>query len=254
MEVYVLQFVLFALLFLRCASLIVVAPLFGHTNVPAQTKVGLSAFLAFVLYPLIAARGVHVDLQLAGMAVIAFKEVMTGLAIGFAAGLIFASTQVAGEMIGFDLGLSLATAFDPETGANNIIGTFLYLIMVLVFLMLNGPQMILQALVLSYEVVPIGGFSITGATADQLLRMAGFIFASGVKFAAPIIVASFLLNLALAVLARVSPQVNVLFVSFPIKIGIGILVLIAAAPILVHAFKQLLMSFEEELLVFVRTL
>jgi flagellar biosynthesis protein FliR len=254
MEVYILQFVLFVLLFLRCASLIVVAPLFGHTNVPAQTKVGLSAFLAFVLYPIIAARGVHVDLQLGGMAVLALQEVMTGLAIGFAAGLIFASTQVAGELIGFDLGLSLATAFDPETGANNIIGTFLYLIMVLVFLMLNGPQMVLQALVVSYEVVPVGGFAITGATADRLLHMAGLIFATGVKFAAPIIVASFLLNLALAVLARVSPQMNVLFISFPIKIGVGILVLMAAAPILVYAFKQLLMGFEEEMLVFVRTL
>jgi flagellar biosynthesis protein FliR len=254
MEVYALQFVLFVMIFLRCASLIVVAPLFGHTNVPAQTKVGLSAFLAFVLYPLVAAHGVDINLQLAGIAVMALKEVMTGLAIGFAAGLMFASTQVAGELIGFDLGLSLATAFDPETGANNIIGTFLYLIMVLVFLMLNGPQMVLQALVLSYEVVPIGGFWIGGAAADQLLHMAGLIFATGVKFAAPIIVASFLLNLALAVLARVSPQVNVLFFSFPIKIGVGIVVLMAAAPILVYAFKQLLMSFEEELLILVRTL
>jgi flagellar biosynthesis protein FliR len=254
MEVYALQFVLFTLLFVRCASLVAVAPVLGHAAVPVQTKVGLSAFMAFILYPVMVARGVHVDLQLASLALLTVQEALTGLAIGFAAGLIFSGTQVAGELIGFDLGLSVATVFDPETGPNNIIGSFLYLLMVLIFLLLNGPQFILQALILSYDTVPLGGFAISGATADRLLHMAGLIFAIGLKCAAPIMVASFLLNLALAVLARVAPQVNVFIISFPIKIGVGVLVLIAAAPILVYAFKQLLLGFEDELLLFVRTL
>jgi flagellar biosynthesis protein FliR len=254
MEVYTTQFVLFMLLFVRCTSLVVVAPVLGHTAVPVHTKVGFSAFMAFVLYPIMMARGVHVDLALAPLVVMAVQESLTGLAIGFAAGLIFSGTQVAGEIIGFDLGLSVATVFDPETGPNNIIGSFLYLVMVLLFLMLNGPQFIIQALVASYDAVPLGGFAISGAAADRLLQMVGLIFIVGLKCAAPIMVASFLLNLALAVLARVSPQVNVFIISFPIKIGVGVLVLIAAAPILVYAFKQLLIGFEDELLVFVRTL
>jgi flagellar biosynthetic protein FliR len=195
-----------------------------------------------------------VDLALGSLAVLAMQEAVTGLAIGFASGLIFAGAQAAGELIGFDLGLSLATAFDPETGPNNVIGNFLYLAMVLVFLLLNGPQFILQALVLSYDAVPLGGLVLTAATVDQFLHMTGLIFIVGMKCAAPIVVASFLLNLALAVLARVAPQVNVFIISFPIKIAVGVMVLMAAAPILVYAFKQLLLHFEEELVLLVRTL
>lgn len=254
MEVYVLQFVMFMLLFLRAASVIVLAPVMGHTVVPVQTKIGLGVFMALMLYPVMMARGVHVDLALGPLVVLAMQEVVTGLAIGFASGLIFAGAQAAGELIGFDLGLSLATAFDPETGPNNVIGSFLYLGMVLVFLLLNGPQFVLQALIVSYDAVPLGGLVITVATVDQLLHMAGLIFVVGLKCAAPIVVASFLLNLALAVLARVAPQVNVFIISFPIKIAVGVLVLMGAAPILVFAFKQLLLHFEDELVLLVRTL
>lgn len=254
MEVYVLQFVLFMLLFLRATSVIVLAPVMGHTAVPVQTKVGLGVFMALLLYPVMTARGIHVDLALGALAVMALQEVVTGLAIGFASGLIFAGVQAAGELVGFDLGLSLATAFDPDTGPNNVIGTFLYLVMVLVFLLLNGPQFILQALVLSYDAVPLGGLVVTAGSVDQLLAMSGLIFVIGMKCAAPVVVASFLMNLALAVLARVAPQVNVFIISFPIKIAVGVAVLMAAAPILVYAFRELLLHFEEELVLLVRTL
>lgn len=254
MEIYAVQFVLFLLLLLRTMSMIVLAPVLGHSAVPVQAKLGLGVFMAYTLFPVMMARGVSVDLQLGALAFLAAQEVITGLAIGFAAGLIFSGALAAGEVIGFELGLSLATAFDPETGPNNVIGSFLYLTMVLVFLLLNGPQFILQALVLSYDAVPIGGLAISAATTDRLVHMVGLIFVVGLKCAAPIVVASFLMNIGLAVLARVAPQVNVFIVSFPIKIAVGIVVLMGAAPILVYAFKQLLLSFEEELLLFVRTM
>ena len=144
----------------------------------------------------------------------AMQEVLTGLLIGFAMGLVFAGVRAAGELIGFDLGLSIATAFDPETGSNNIVGAFLYLVMLLVFILVNGHHFVLQALVLSYDAIPIGGFTLSGPVADQLLGMTGIIFIVGVKCAAPIIVASFLMNVALAILSRVAPQVNVFMVEF----------------------------------------
>jgi flagellar biosynthetic protein FliR len=254
MELYAVQLVLFMLLFLRTTSAIVLAPVMGHVAVPVQTKVGLGVFMAIVLYPLMTARGIQVDLALGPLAVLAIQEVVTGLAIGFASGLIFAGAQVAGELIGFDLGLSLATTFDPESGSSNIIGSFLYLTMLLVFLLLNGPQFILQALVMSYDAVPLGGLAVTAGTLDQFVRASGLVFVVGMKCAAPVVVASFLLNLALAVLARVAPQVNVFIISFPIKIGVGVLVLVAAAPILVYAFKQLLLQFEEDLVLLIQAL
>jgi flagellar biosynthetic protein FliR len=254
MEFYAVQLVLFLMIFLRCVTLIALAPVIGHASVPAQVKAALGMFMAFVLYPIIAARHPEVDLHLFAMALMAMQEVLTGLLIGFAMGLIFAGVRAAGELIGFDLGLSIATAFDPETGSNNIVGGFLYLVSLLVFLLVNGHHFVLEALVLSYDSIPIGGFALTGPVADQLLGMTGIIFTVGLKCAAPIIVASFLMNVALAILSRVAPQVNVFMVSFPIKIGVGLMVLMAAAPLIVYAFKNLLTGFEEDIVQLIRVM
>lgn len=254
MEYTVLQFVLFLMVFLRCSALIALAPVLGHVSVPVQVKVALSGFMAFVLYPLIAESGPVVDLQLAALAVLAVQEVLTGLAIGFAAGLIFAGVRAAGELIGFDLGLSLANAFDPESGPNNIVGAFLYLMLLMVFLLINGHHFLLQALVLSYDVVPVSGLVISGPVAESLVGLSGMVFLVAVKCAAPIIVASFLINVALALLSRVAPQIHVFIVSFPVKIGLGLLVLMATGPFLIYAFKTLLAGFEEDLLQFIKVM
>jgi flagellar biosynthesis protein FliR len=254
MEFYAVQLVLFLMIFLRCVTLIALAPVLGHVSVPAQVKAALGMFMGFVLYPVIAARHPQVDLHLFALTMMAVQEVMTGLLIGFAMGLIFAGVRAAGELIGFDLGLSIATAFDPETGSNNIVGAFLYLVALLVFILVNGHHFVLQALVLSYDSIPIGGFALSGPVADQLLGMTGIIFIVGLKCAAPIIVASFLMNVALAILSRVAPQVNVFMVSFPIKIGVGLMVLMAAAPFIVYAFKNLLTGFEEDIVQLIRVM
>lgn len=254
MEIYATQLVLFVMLFLRSSALIAVAPVLGHLSVPVQVKVALALVLAFVLYPVLAATAPAMDLHLVGLAILAIQEVATGLLIGFAMGLIFAGVRAAGEIIGFELGLSIATAFDPETGANNILGGFLYLIMLMVFLLINGHHFVLQALVLSYTAIPLGGFTVLGAVADTLIGLTMVVFMVALKCAAPIIVASFLVNLGLAILARVAPQVNVFMVSFPLKIGIGLVVLMTSAPLLVYVFKSLLTGFEEDILHLIRVM
>jgi flagellar biosynthesis protein FliR len=254
MEFYAIQLVLFVMIFLRCVTLIALAPVLGHLSIPLQVKAALGMFMSFVLYPLMAARHPEVDLHLFALTLMAMQEVLTGLFIGFAMGLVFAGVRAAGELIGFDLGLSIATAFDPETGSNNIVGAFLYLVMLLVFILINGHHFVLQALVLSYDSIPIGGFTLSGPVADQLLAMSGIIFIVGLKCAAPIIVASFLMNVALAILARVAPQVNVFMVSFPVKIGVGLLVLMSAAPLIIFAFKHLLTGFEEDIVQLIRVM
>jgi flagellar biosynthetic protein FliR len=254
MEVYAIQLVLFIMIFIRCTTLLSLAPVLGHVSVPAQVKAALGLFMAMVLYPLMAAKHPDMDLRMLPMAIMGVQEALTGMVIGFAMSLVFAGVRVGGELIGFDLGLSIATAFDPDTGSNNIVGAFLYLALLLVFILINGHHFVLQAMVLSYDVIPLGGFSVNGPMAEQLLRMTGIMFVVGLKCAAPIIVASFLMNVALAILSRVAPQVNVFIVSFPVKIGVGVLVLMAAAPLLVYAFKNLLTGFEEDIVELIRVM
>jgi len=254
MELYVSQLVLSLLLFLRCTAIISLAPVLGHVSVPVQVKAALGVFMALVLYAPVAAQHPVVDLRLAGLAVLAVQEVLTGLVIGFAMGLIFAGVRAAGELIGFDLGLSIATMFDPETGVNNVIGEFLYLVMALVFMLLNGHHFVFHAMVLSYQTIPVSGLSLQGAAMEQLVTMSGLLFLVALKCAAPVVVASFLVNVALAILSRVAPQVNVFLMSFPLKIGIGLIVLMTAAPFLLQAFKHLLAGFEEDVVQLIRVL
>jgi flagellar biosynthesis protein FliR len=255
MEVYVTQLVLFLLLFARITSLIVVAPVVGHTAVPVQVKVGLGLFFSFVFYPLAARTAPEVDVRLLALVLMALKEVAVGLVIGFAAGVLFAGVQGAGELVGFELGFSIATIFDPENGQSNpLVGQFFYLAASLVFLMLNGHHFAIEALQLSYAAIPVNGLQISGMAADRMVALTGTVLLVAVKLASPVIVAGFLVNLAMAVLSRVAPQMNVFVLSFPVKIAVVLVVLMTAGPMMIYVFKKLLSGFEDNVLELVRAL
>ncbi len=255
MEIYVTQFVLFLMLLARIASLMIVAPVFGSQSVPPVVKIALALFLSFVLYPLAAQKAPSMDLQLMSLVLVAMKEVVVGLLLGFATGLIFEGVRVAGELMGFDLGFSMATVFDPETSQNNpILSEFMVMLMTLVFLLVNGHHFVLQGLQVSYEVVPVGGFTMNGLLSQKLIALTAGIFAVGIQLAAPVMVSSFLVNIAMGVLARVSPQINVFIVSLPVKIFVGFVVLMTAGPVMIYVFKKMLTGFESNILELVRVM
>lgn len=255
MDVPVAQFVLFLMLVVRITALAVTVPVIGHQAVPVQVKIALGMFFAFVLFPLVAAKAPALDIHLGALALMALTEAVVGAALGFVTGLVFLAVRGAGELVGFELGFSIATVFDPDFGGNNaVVGQLFYLVMALIFLSLNGMHFVVQALVLSYEVVPVGGMQLQPVFGEQLIALCGSTIAIAVKLAAPVIVAGFLMNLALAILTRVAPQMNVFVLSFPVKIIAVTVVLLTAAPMMVFVFKKLLAGFENSVLELVRML
>jgi flagellar biosynthetic protein FliR len=255
MEIYVSQFVLYLLIFVRVVTLVAVAPVLSHQAVPPQVKIAIGLFLALVVYPMVSAMHPVIDLQLGAIVLAVLKEAAVGLTIGFVAGFILLGAIVAGDMISLDLGLSLATVLDPESGAQNtVLSQFLQIVFTLVFLLLNGHHFVLQALRMSFDVVGIGQFSVAAGFMDRLVAISGTVFIVGVKLAAPLIVASFIVNVALAVLARVTPQINVFILNFQVKIGLGFLLLMTAAPMMVYVFKGLLAGFEADMIELVKVL
>jgi flagellar biosynthesis protein FliR len=235
--------------------MIIVAPMVGHQSVPVQVKVALGLFVSYVMYPVVAAQQHTVPLELAGITVVAVKEIFLGLLVGFVIGLIFSGVRLAGELIAFDMGISMANVFDPESNQSNpVVGEFLYIVMLLVFLTLNGHHFIFQSLHFLFNSVPLGGLTITAPLADWMIKLTGIVFILGVKMAAPVIVASFLMNVALAVLSRVVPQMNIFSVSFPLKIGVGYAVLISSAPLMIYVFKKILTGFENNILEMMKVL
>jgi flagellar biosynthetic protein FliR len=254
MEIYGIQLVVFVMILIRVLSAVILAPAIGDQIVPTEIKVAIAIFISLTLYPVVAAENPKVDLALGGLVLMGLKEAAMGLTLGFTSGLVLLAGSVAGDIMSFDLGLSMAVVLDPETGAqNNVISEFIRLVMVLLFLVLNGHHFVLQALKMSFECVGLGGFTVTQAVADRLLPLTGVVMVLGIKLAAPIIVASFLVNAALGILTRVAPQVNVFMLNFQLKLGVGFIVLMTAAPMMVFVFKKALAGFEENMVELVRT-
>jgi flagellar biosynthesis protein FliR len=247
------QFILFLGILSRVLPIIFLAPVTGHQSVPVTVKLALGFFLALVLTPLLGKSAPVFDVDTAALVLTALREIGVGLLIGFASSLVFIGVRFAGDLVATEMGLSMATMFDPESGTSNpILAQFFALLAMLVFLLINGHHFIIESIVLSYHAVPIGQFELSGALAQGLVRMTGMVFVTAVKFAAPVIVTQLLTNVALAVLSRVMPQMNIFVVSMPLKIGVGLLVIVASAPLMLMVLRESLLAFENSLVELMR--
>jgi flagellar biosynthetic protein FliR len=177
------------------------------------------------------------------------KEAIAGASIGFAMGIIFAGVRYAGELIGYDMGLSMATMFNPESNTSfPVLSEMLYFFLLMIFLLVNGHHFIIESLQASYNVIPIGKWTIGEAGINKLISMTGQLFVVAVKIAAPVIVSLFLVNVSLGILNKVMPQMNIFSVIFSLKIGVGLVVLSATIPVLAFVFKKILTVFQSSIL------
>jgi flagellar biosynthetic protein FliR len=245
MELYLSHVMLFLLLAARILSMVVVAPIVGHQAVPVAFKVTVGLFLSLVLVQFVSSTAISPDLQLVEFFVMVLHEVFVGLLLGFSAGIVFAGVRYAGELISFDLGFAFANVVDPETGAHTpVLGEMLYFFAAMIFLLIDGHHALLQALRFSFNVAPIGTWSPMDQYAQSLVQLVGTTFVIAVKIAAPVLVTLFLTNIALAILSRIMPQMNIFAVSFPLKIGVGLIVLVAAAPVFFRLLAGILREFD----------
>lgn len=225
------QIVAFALVLLRMIAFIVAMPLFGISSVPTTVKVALPLVLSFVLYPTLLT-GVTSSLPIDGMILAySFREVFVGLFLGFFCRLFFFAITVAGEVIGLSSGLASATIFNPAMGTqSNVLEQFQTLLATLLFLALNAHHIFFEGLVQSFQVLPIGQLSFNIGATDNLVRLSQTIMVLGVQIAAPIILSVFLANLAMGIIGKAVPQINVLMTSMQITILLTFAVLIISIP------------------------
>jgi flagellar biosynthesis protein FliR len=247
MTFYAEKFVVFMLVFIRTLSMFATAPLYGHQSIPAQMKVWAGAAVAFAIFPLIEAASGTVPVDLGSLIVLSVQEVIVGSSIGLTMGILFYGVSYAGEIFGIEMGLSISSLIDPQSGVNvAVIGQFETVVAVFIFLIMNGHLFLLEALKMSYEAVPISGLKITGSAVDLFIHVTGMVFVAAVKIGAPVIVSLFLTDVLLGIIARMVPQVNVFFVGMPLTVGIGLILLIASLPFFVFVFSKLVDSFETQ--------
>jgi flagellar biosynthesis protein FliR len=219
---------------LRVGGLVLVAPVFSARTIPMAVKTGLVLILTVLMQPA-ALASVRTVPQLTPAA--ALNETLVGFAIGMGAALLVGATEAAGELIGIQIGLSGAALFDPLNNTQGTaIGQFMQLFAVSLLLAFNAHLVMLDALATSVQAVPVGSPLEVRHGLAALISLGGTLFALGLRFAAPVIAAVLVANVALAVLGRAAPQLNILSVAFPIQIGIGLFTLAAALPFIATWF------------------
>lgn len=223
----------------RVGGLFIAAPVFGQTTVPAQVKVMLTLMFGLFLFPLVGTQQFQIDPGLLPLVLMGAKELMYGLIIGFLFQLIFLGVQFGGGVLGYQIGYAMVNVIDPMTSESvPIIGQLKLILSTLIFFIIDGHHVILQALFESYKVVPLGHVAFNPLAMDAVLRATAAVFVVGVKIAAPVLVTLFIADICLGIVARTMPQMNILIVGFQVKIGAGLLMLAIGVPFFNFMFTK----------------
>jgi len=221
----------------RVSGLMVFCPFLGSNAIPVPLKAALTVLVTALLYPL---RGpMQLDLNSWQWAGVALSEVVIGLVLGLTANFMMEAPMMAGQILGVQMGYSLASLFDPLTNADTpVLAEFHRLAALLIFLQLDVHHWLLRAVVSSFAYLPAGAAPATFAAASALLHAAGGIFLAGVQIAAPGLVATLVADVGLGFLGKASPQLPVLFIGLAVKNLLGLVVLIAVVAYWPNMFSQ----------------
>ncbi len=224
----------------RILGLIATAPLFGNGTIPVRVKISLGILLALIVAPAVPSLPAVDPMSLNGMLIL-MQQMVIGMAMGLAMRIVFAGIEMAGEIVGMTMGLGFATFFDPQSkGHSSAISQFLSLLMLMLFLAANFHLMLLSSLVDSFATMPVGAGSFGDGGFRLLATWGGRIFSAGVQLSLPIVAALLINNVALGILTRAAPQLNIFGIGFPISIGIGFIMIALTLPYLAIPMERLL--------------
>jgi flagellar biosynthetic protein FliR len=219
-----------ALLGFRLGGLVLIAPMFASRSVPNSLKAGLIVVLTATLFP-VALGSASANLRVTPAT--ALTETVIGLAIGLAVAVIVGAAEAMGDLAAIQMGLSGAAALDPlSNNSVPVLGTFASLFAMTLLLSVDGHLMMIQAVADSLSFLPVGGALELEAGLATMISWGSTLFMLATRFAAPIIAAVLLANVALAVLSRAAPALNILSVAFPIQIGLGLFALAGSIPLI----------------------
>ena len=221
--------------FLRISGALLVAPVFGATVVPMRVKLVFGLALAVVIAPGLPATPVPAPFSADGLLTMA-AQLLIGLAIGFVAQSMFDALVLAGQLIANTMGLGFASMLDPTRGAATpVVGQFYVIVGLLLYLAMDGPLVLIGTLASSFHWLPVGPVGFQGPALAQLAGWGSQLFAAGLLIALPAVVALLLVNLAMGVVSRAAPQLNLMSFGFPVGLLAGVWMLWIAAPWMINA-------------------
>lgn len=216
--------------FVRISAALLVAPLFGARNVNVRVRLALGLLLSLAIAPQLSALPAVDPLSPVGIA-IAMRQVLIGVTMGFILQMVFSALTQAGEYIALSMGLGFASAIDPVGGVQvPMISQFLTILATLIFLALNGHVLMIGFLLESFATLPVAGDGLLAEDLWTIISFGSQMFAGAVLIALPAMAALLLVNLAMGVVTRAAPQLNIFAVGFPVTILAGFAILILTLP------------------------
>lgn len=213
----------------RIAGLVATAPVLGESSIPTRVKIGLATVCTLIVMPVIGPMPDIPPASYAGL-LIAAQQVLIGVALGFCVRLIFTAAMMAGEFVGLEMGLAFASFFDPATGANTaVLSRLINLVAMLLFLAVNGHLLMLDGLIRTFDLLPVGA-SLNPNGWGELLEWSAQLWISGMLLALPLIIVLLMINLSLGILNRTAQQLSVFAVGFPISLTTGLVMLAIVLP------------------------
>jgi flagellar biosynthetic protein FliR len=231
MELMIEKLIGFIMVLTRISAFFLIIPVFGWRSIPIRIKVGL-VFLISIFFSLITPVAIESkEVSIIEAILLITNEATYGLAMGLIVILIFSSIKLCGRIIEREMGLAMGGILDPLTGeTSQPVGTLLEMIFIILFFSANGHHLFLLTISRSYEAFPAGSIPSIPILAGGVIKAGSAMFIAGLKLVAPLMAAFLILMVVLAVLARIVPEMNILFISFPIRVGLGLLMMVVFLP------------------------
>lgn len=235
--------------FLRFSAMMLVAPFFGARSIPTRIRVLLAFFLALMVAP--GLQQSNVDLLSGAALLLVLQQVLVGVLLGVILQAVFASLTIAGQTVATSMGLGFAAAVDPQNGIQvTMVGQFYLILSTLIFLSLDGHLMMIEILAGSFRTLPLDSPGISMQSLWRVVTWCGEMYVSALLVALPVVVGVLMVNLALGVITRATPQLNIFAVGFPVTMLAGFVLLLLALPTL----QPLLLALFERCFLFMRDL
>ncbi len=237
MDYFINHFQIFMLIFARIMGMFYTVSFFDSDSIPEQVRLGLIFFITITIFPVVQSHFTSVSNDIIIYAMTAIGEAAIGACIGLSISIYFAVFQLAGQYFTVQMGFGASEVFDPLSQMSlPLMGQYLYMVFVLIFMALNGPALIIKELFDSYDLVNLKDFLNMGFITSKygLIAQFGDLLVIGLRISMPILGALLLLSITMGLLAKAAPQMNLLMIGFPISITVGFIVLMLMIPLLTN--------------------
>ncbi|TGB00295.1 flagellar type III secretion system protein FliR [Sporolactobacillus shoreae] len=246
----------FLLVLVRVASFLVTMPIFSYRTIPNTAKIGFAVALS-LLIDMTVFKSQVVPLN-DSFVLLILKEALIGLSMGFVTGILTYAVQFGGSVIDLQIGFAIANTISPENGsATPLTGQLLYMLQILFFLGVDAHHMLLNGLMYSFNLFPVDRLAIhlaSGNTAEFVGRLTAQMLVIGMQLAMPVVGCLFLVDVAIGLIARTVPQVNVFVVGLPLKIIVGFLIMLIVFPAFIVLFRVVFDSMTDAFSTYMRLL